>query len=300
MDITILSDTRMPTNMNYPGHGLGRALSRIAGGLVERGHTVTVCGGYGSDVKGCRMVIDANEDQRAYSWIDKHLEADVILDGSHHFGVAILRPDWPVVCKVADGEGFAPRNRVYGDSTIAGYFELPEGKVIPEGVDVDNIPFIPDGRGEHLLFASAIWVHKKPDVAIEVAQKAGRPIWFMGEEYSPGFSPDKFLRPQTGAAFYEELARAHGVIYPLASMVTLEAAATGTPGISGMVGDDWVADGITGFIRPDVEGMAEAVTHLGDLDKKAMREWVCDNRSVAKMAAEYETLLERAANGEVW
>lgn len=303
MKIAILSDTRLPTNINYPGHGLGRSIARIGTGLAARGHDVTVYAGYFSGVDGCKVIEDTHEDQRSYSLAAQGMsDYDVVLDGSHHFGLSILLPDLPVVCKVADGEGVAPRNRVYGDKTIPVFFKMEQpGLVIPEGVDVDNIPFVPGGRGDHLLFASALWKQKRPELAVEVARKAGVPIWIMGERHGDEeWGEDRYIEPQAGAAFYDELAKARGVVYPQASMVTLEAAATGTPGISGLEGDDWVEEGVTGFIRPSVEEAAEAVKFLDGLDKKAMREWVCDNRSVAVMAAKYERALERAANGELW
>lgn len=300
MKILILSDCRLPTNMAYPGHGLGRSIARIAIGLAARGHDVTVCGGFNSDVPGCAMRIDANEDQRAYSMAAKPIDCDVMLDGSHHFGLSTLRPEIPGVCKVADGEGHAPRNRVYGDRTIAGYFGFPQGVVIPEGVDVEHIPFVSDGRNNHLLFASAIWPQKKPGIAVEVARKAGVPIWFLGQQHTNGWDADQYLPPMAGEAFYAELGKAKGVIYPVASMVTLEAAATGTPGISMLPGDDWVEDGVTGYIREDVEEAAEVVPLLDTLDRRKMRQWVEDCRSIAVMAEQWERVLERAANKEVW
>jgi glycosyltransferase involved in cell wall biosynthesis len=300
MKILILSDCRLPTNLDYPGHGLGRSIARIAIGLAARGHDVTVCGGFNSDVPGCTMRIDANEDQRAYAMAAKPIDCDVLLDGSHHFGLATLRPDVPAACKVADGEGQAPRNRVYGHPNIPLNYGFPVGVVVCEGVDVDAIPFVPDGRNNHLLFASAMWPVKKPEVAVAVAKKAGVPIWLMGYGTPLDLPADTQLPAKSGAEFYAELARARGMIYPMASLAQLEAAATGTPSICMLATDIWLEEGVTGFIREDVEEAAEVVPLLDGLDRKKIRQWVADCRSVTVMAEQWERVLQRVANGETW
>lgn len=303
MKIGILSDTRLPTDIAYPGHGLGRSLARIAIGLAKRGHDVTLYGGLGSKVDGCAVVEDAHEDQRAYAMVERKLDYDVMIDGSHHFGLARLRDDIPMVCKVADGEGKAPRCRVYGEKTIPLYFGMQEpGEVIIEGVDVENIPFVPGSREAHLLWIGlkAAAYHKRPEIAVEVAKKAGHPIWLMGDGADLPLEADAQPKAKSGAGFYAELARAYGTITITASMSALEAAATGTPTVSMLPGDEWVEDGVSGFVVDSEEAAVEAVGKLGGLDQRKMRQWVEAERGLGKMAAEWERVLERAANGERW
>lgn len=301
MKIALLSDTRLPTSLNYGGHGLGRAVARLATGLVARGHDVTVFAGYGSEVPGCTVIEHSNEDQRAYMLAAQENTFDVWIDGSHRFQLAYLREDWPMVCKPVDKEGQAPRNRVYNNAANPAYLGQGAGMVINEGIDIDTIPFGANHRSSHALFAgllSAGW--KRPDQAVEVAKRAEREIWLMGDGGPLDLPADKQIPAKCGQDFYNELSSASVLIMPIGGTVTLEAAACGTPSISLWQGDSWIEDGVSGFVCEDVRTAAERLDDATHLDPIKMREWVASERSVAKMAEQWEAVLALAANGERW
>jgi glycosyltransferase involved in cell wall biosynthesis len=300
MRLAILSDTRLPTDINYPGHGLGRAIYRLAWALERRGHDVTVYAGPGSRVPGCQMVIHQDEDQRALSMATRAMDYDAYLDGSHHFEFAKLRDDLPIVCKVVDAEGHAPRNRVYGCKNHPARFGDPDGMVIPEGLDITTLPFYDGVRGKHLVcvgLLSASW--KRFDLVSETAINAGRPLWLIGSEGPAPVSADKQLQIEDRLLFFDTLAHAGAVISAVPATSFLEGAACGTPSL-GLTDDGMIEDGITGFVRDTPGELAECCNHLKEIDPKRARAWIAECRSADGMAAQYEKLFERVANGERW
>jgi glycosyltransferase involved in cell wall biosynthesis len=54
-----------------------------------------------------------------------------------------------------------------------------------------------------------------------------------------------------------------------------------------------VVDGVTGFIRTDIDDMVEAVSHLGELSPEACRARVADNFTAEVMVAGYEKVFEQ-------
>jgi glycosyltransferase involved in cell wall biosynthesis len=69
-----------------------------------------------------------------------------------------------------------------------------------------------------------------------------------------------------------------------------EAMATGTPVVAFRAGSvpEVVVDGVTGFVRDTMRGMAEAIPRVRDLDRRACRAHVERLFSPAAMADGYE------------
>lgn len=300
MNIAVLSDVRLPTDIHYAGHGLGRSAARISAGLVKRGHKVTLYAGAGSKVDGCTVHIHSDENERAEELYRKGRNYDVYLDSTHFFRLAHLAGDWPVVCKICDMEGQAPRNRIYGTSAHARQRNDPRPRIIFEGLSIDDYPFNGGKRGDHLVFAgllSAGW--KRPDLAYEVAQKLDRTLWMVGSG-----GPLDFPCPQPGAIepprFYRVLGRATAIVSAVPTMSFLEGAACGTPSL-GLVADEFIADGITGFARETVDKLADAARDgLATLTPARCREWVAAERSAERMCELWEAALVDAMSGKVW
>ncbi len=292
MQIALLSDTRLPTNINYGGHGLGRSIARIAIGLTKRGHKVTVFGGKGSDVSGCTVHMHEDENARADDLFRQGKQYDAYVDCSHYFRLATLAPDWPILCKVVDMEGHAPRNRIYGCKRHALEHSEPDGQIIFEGLDIDDIPFNPGPRGDHLLWCGLKVAWKRPELAVEIAKKADMPIILMGEGSLEGLAPE--LPAIAPPRYYKVIGRARGIVSAVLTMSFLEGAATGTPSLYlGEPGDTFVEDGITGYSAPVVDDLAKlAREKMSALDAGKMRAWVAAERSVDKMAALWERALE--------
>ena len=79
MKIAVLSDTRLPTSANYAGHGLGKQVLAAANGLANKGHSVTLFAGAGSQFAHGPLVIEA--DEKAFSPFLNTF--DVVLDSTH-------------------------------------------------------------------------------------------------------------------------------------------------------------------------------------------------------------------------
>lgn len=321
MKILICSDNRYPTNLDYPGHGLGRSLARLGMGLAKRKHDVHFMAGPGSFVEGCTFETYETPEQDWFTHIATYMQNylaqfDAIIDGTHSFTLAKLKPDLPIVCKVADAENPAPYRRVYGTRALFEY--VGDGKhaeVVPEGIDIDNIPFFEGERLPRLLWTglkSAVW--KKPQVAIEIAKKANLPITMLGNgeyrESLPEYTSIYNMPGMSGESYYKILGTSFCLVQPVPSMAQLEAAATGTPSLGMWKNDDWLVSGLTGFKAYDAEQAASLLTKglgwalMSQFDnpkmRKQMREWVADNRSLTTMAKGWEDLLIQAADKVMW
>jgi glycosyltransferase involved in cell wall biosynthesis len=96
----------------------------------------------------------------------------------------------------------------------------------------------------------------------------------------------------------ELLGGAAAMLFPVSwrepfGMVMIEAMACGTPVLATPRGSvpEVVRDGVTGYIRPDVDGLAEAAGRLSHLDRDACRAHVAERFSGEAMADAYERVM---------
>ncbi|HEX6130776.1 MAG TPA: glycosyltransferase, partial [Actinomycetota bacterium] len=78
-----------------------------------------------------------------------------------------------------------------------------------------------------------------------------------------------------------------------------EAMACGTPVVATPRGafPEIVRDGVTGFLRSDVDGLADAARRVGELDPRACRDHVRASFDDAVMTARYEAVYASIAGG---
>jgi glycosyltransferase involved in cell wall biosynthesis len=171
----------------------------------------------------------------------------------------------------------------------------PSARVIPAGVNVDKIPFSSE-HGDYLVFMGANVAHKQPNIAAEVAKKAGKEIRFIG----PGF------QEVSEAEKWKILGGALGLLCPYTIDASprspLEAAACGTPTLC-LDKDgtkDHVYEGVTGHICSNSDEMAFWIEYLPDLSAEKMRAWVTHEHSNQRAARAIERLLMLVADGETW
>jgi hypothetical protein len=299
--VALLSDNRFPSRRWYPGYGLGRSLARLGTALAKRGHDVTIFCKSGSFVEDCTVVFDKGEGDDLATYVRDHWPVGCpIVDSTHQFRLMYQRPDWPIVAKICDLEGRAPRNRVYGCQTHKRWHQDEPGLIIPEGIDVNEYPFYPGPRQPHLLFVGrGMMAWKRPDIAKEVADRLSWPIHFHGEGQLP-FEGAIQEEPLDYPAFFDVLGRARAVIGPTPTTSVLEGAVLGTPGLSLSPDDNLFEEGVTGFSGWTVDELVEKAQALDTLDPQRMRDWVASERSIDQTALLWEQALERVAEGERW
>ena len=179
------------------------------------------------------------------------------------------------------------------------------------GIDPEAFAFDADGGG-YLLFFGRIHPEKGTHLAIEVARRAGLPLVIAGivhdeayhlEQIAPHIDGDRvrFIGEARGA----DRARVLGGARALLQLNTrperfglsmVEAMACGTPVIGTRCGSipEIVADGVTGFVRADVDGLVRSVDDVAHIDRRACRERVERLFTVDAMVEGYLSAYEQA------
>ena len=168
-------------------------------------------------------------------------------------------------------------------------------------------------REDHLAFLGRISPEKRPDLAIEVARRTGRPLRIAAKvdpvdiEYhqatvEPLLGEDVTFVGEIGEADKPAfLASAAATMFPSDwpepfGLVMIESMAAGTPVIALRRGSvpEIIADGVSGFICDDVDEMVDAVRRLDELDPEACRRHAA-RFDIDVMCAGYESVYESIA-----
>jgi glycosyltransferase involved in cell wall biosynthesis len=182
-------------------------------------------------------------------------------------------------------------------------------RTIYHGTPEEQWKFNPT-RGKYLAFLGRFSPEKRPDLAIEVARRAGIPLKMaakvdrVDQQYfetvvkpllsTPGVEYVGEISEREKVQF---LGQALALLFPIDwaepfGLVMIEALACGTPVIARPCGSvpEVLKDGITGFIASELDGLVEAVCKVGDLSRRIVREEFETRFSAAIMAAHYEEL----------
>jgi glycosyltransferase involved in cell wall biosynthesis len=180
--------------------------------------------------------------------------------------------------------------------------------------------FQPQGGGDYLVFLGRISPEKRPDLAIEIAQRAGLPVKLaakvdqVDQEYF-----DMVIRPLLalpGVDYLGELddseknrllVGAKALVFPIDwpepfGLAMIEAMACGTPVVAYRRGSvpEVVDDGVSGYIVEDVAGAVDALGRLDRLDRATIRGTFLRRFSIVRMVqdyiAVYDQLIERPAD----
>lgn len=298
MNIAVLSDTRLPTHIAFPGHGLGKLALALANGLRARGHDVTLFGGRGSAFEGTLLLF---EDEKDYTSAITN-QYDVVLDITHFH--TLQHPKGINVS--VDREATPGKNAIFPSEAHRRFHRYkPEAaRVIPHGVD---IPAMPDVKREgYFAYVSAFFTGKQPNMAADAARIAGVELLTAG--FTPPAPPPtaRYVGALSGDDKYRFLAKAQALLYPASTesggLVPLEAASVGTPSIVSAYGgaSEQILEGVTGYAVHDTDEMVEAIKKVDALDRDKIRQWVIDCRSVERMIDAYEQACIDVANGITW
>jgi glycosyltransferase involved in cell wall biosynthesis len=165
---------------------------------------------------------------------------------------------------------------------------------------------------KYLAFLGRISPEKRPDLAIEIAQRAGWPIRIAAKvDPVDQVYYDTKIRPLLalpGVEFIGEvgesdkmrfLAGAHALLFPIDwpepfGLVMIEAMACGTPVIAFRRGSvpEVVEHGLTGFVVDTLDEAVQAVSAVDRLNRLTLRMVFLDRFSVKRMAADHVRLYE--------
>ncbi len=184
--------------------------------------------------------------------------------------------------------------------------------VVHNAINVQTFPFLANKK-DYLLCLARVSPEKGTHLSIEVAHRLSMPLIIAGKvdvvdrEYF-----EAMVEPHidgTNVRFFGEAnakekrdlyARARCLLAPIEweepfGLVMPEAMACGTPVIAFARGaaPEIIVDGETGFLVDDVDGMVEAVRHVGDIDPRRCRSHVEERFNVPVMVDGYLDAYER-------
>lgn len=320
--------------------GTERVVHELTSELVRRGHDVTVFASGDSDVP-CRLIPTVDRALRpagleadSGGWFTKTL--DIVAQHAADFDVIHSHLEWWSV-------PLARSSAVPVVATFHGRLDLPwadrlfenapEGMVaisrhqasthpdvpwtiIHNGLSLDQAPFVEE-QGDAFCFVGRIDPEKGVISAIEIAQRAGRPLRIAAKVgnmarqrayYEDVFRPAlakagravEYLGELKPAERDQLFAESYATIMPGAwpepfGLVSIESLACGTPVLARRVGalPEIIREGVDGFFGDDVTAMAFYADRLGSLDRVAIRERVVERFSAARMTDRYEELYAR-------
>lgn len=326
MRIAFLSDTMAATSENVQGHGLGRANTTIATGLLNRGHDVTLFGAPGSQFAGRTIVCDGAgqkyEPQLAKAAYHMRDEFDAYIDAGHKHALGMLFGGIPLLNLYHDKWQPHGRNAVLVSEGLRTLLstEFKSAKVVHN--QIDPLPFVPSYRADddpaYAMFIGFVYKWKAPILAIEAAARARLKLymagnwqentdglWHEGENSLllnaiPPYQRNELLR---GAQVYLQLGHSEAF-----GLTTVEAGLCGTPTVAWPTGGnlDTVSNGVNGvFIDPRnpdrVEAVCLAIKEAKSLNRRRVYEYTLERFGCPeRQAAQFETLLEDVIGGKRW
>lgn len=188
---------------------------------------------------------------------------------------------------------------------------------VHHGVPAAEFP-VGDGAGDYLLFLGRISPEKCPDVAIRVAQRAGKRLRIAAkvdavdrEYFRTHVEPlldsghVEFLDEVSGDDKARLLGEATALLFPIDwpepfGLVMIEALACGTPVIARARGSvpEVIEDGVTGLIAETEDELVAAVAAVDQLDRGACRAAFERRFTDAAMCDRYLAVYERVVAGE--
>jgi glycosyltransferase involved in cell wall biosynthesis len=326
--------------------GIEWIVSSLADGLTALGHDVTLVANGDSETSAELVsVFDGSTPQRLGDmWMEAahavaaYLRADdvdVIHDHTGVIGPAIaaagnlrvpvvntLHGPWTqdnVVLYRAIGRNVALTAISHDQASRA-----PDGvrvaAVVHNGIELDAYA-VGRQREDFLLFVGRASHEKGPEVAIEVARRAGLPLVMAMKVNEPAEHRylEQVVRPamhgadvdlRTDVEHDEKsdlMMRARAVVVPIGwdepfGLVMAEAAASGAPVVAFRRGSapELVLDGISGRLVPpgDIDAMVRAVKDIASIDPLDCRAWAEGRFSARRMVRRYlRVYAELAAHG---
>lgn len=332
--IAITVDPEIPVPPKLYG-GIERVVDMLVCGLIERGHDVTLFA-HPDSATGARLNPYPALRSRAKFDLIKNLSyvSSRLLSGDfdlvHSFArLAYLLPVLPkgIPKLMSYQRGITPRSVEWGEKLshgtlhfsgcskhqIRAYAGRENWHVVYNGVPANAYQLQESVAADApLVFLGRLEQIKGPQVAIDVAKRAGRKLVLVGnipdasehkkffeEEIKPhlGNGSISYFGPANDRQKNEILRSAAALLFPIQwdepfGIVMAEALACGTPVIAFARGSapEVVEHGVNGFLSDSVEEMVDNVEQLGVIDRRRARQSMEAKFSDSAIVNEYVTL----------
>ena len=193
------------------------------------------------------------------------------------------------------------------------HLHLTWAGTVHHGLAPERFRFSPE-PGDYLAFLGRLAPEKQPDVAIEIARRAGVPLRIAAkidaadrEYFERVVAPllddplVEFIGEIGDADKSAFLGGARALLFPIDwpepfGLVMIEAMACGTPVIARPCGSvpEVLRPGVTGFIADSVSDLVDAVKRIDTIDRARCRREFEERFSVGRMVDDYEALYQRA------
>ncbi|WP_310069372.1 glycosyltransferase family 4 protein [Paraburkholderia caledonica] len=189
---------------------------------------------------------------------------------------------------------------------------------IYHGLPLDEFEFQPE-PASYLLFLGRLMPGKRPDLAVEIARRAGLPLKMAGkihpgerdyfaQQIEPLLEDSRdftdYLGEVGGDLRRQLIANARALLFPVEwaepfGMVMIEAMACGTPVVAFERGavPEVLTHGVNGFIVDNVEQAVSAVARIGEIDRAECRRSFEQRFTAARMAGDYLRVYENLLVG---
>ncbi|HXU85527.1 MAG TPA: glycosyltransferase family 4 protein [Verrucomicrobiae bacterium] len=310
------------TELDRRGHEVttfASADSAVPGRLVGTVPQALRPAGHGGDISGYMLstMLRVLDRDREFDLIHSHLE---------WYSLALRRATRRPVVATFHGRLDLPWSRdaladrpdgmvAISESQASTHPDVP-WTIVHNGLTLDPSPFN-ERRSEALAFVGRVTPEKGIIEAIEIAQRADRPLRiaakigptpkeqaFNDEVFQPALRAAggqvEFLGELSGTERDALFADSSAVLMPGSwpepfGLVAIEALACGTPVLARRVGGlaEIIRDGVDGFFGDDVTELAFLVDRVAELDRAEIRASVIDRFSAKRMADGYEALYAR-------
>lgn len=333
MRIAQLTSPQAPVSPWADGH-VERRAGLLADGLVDAGDEVTLLAAEGSNTRA-HLVSSPRDDQPdLYALVEHLMGADPLIRGADvvhdHTDIralltAVNGDPWIVHTLRNSSNGDEPMPVDVGRITLVApthhqasrHSAIDFAAVIHDGIRIDDHPLVRHREG-HLAYVGPARPEGGPLIAIAVAELLGCELvlaldvrgdderGYWRETLAPRVR-DASVRVRLmsfgdRSERHAVLGRARALLMPAPldgdhGLLTVETGALGTPVVvfdrDGV--EEFVADGVTGFVVPagDAPAMADAVDRADTIDPATCRSWVAGRFSHERMVGEYRALYER-------
>ena len=321
-----------------PGYGgIERVVAVLADGLVARGHDVTLFAAPGSRTRARLVTVldappllgdPASTSDDLFHTASAFLSAaqfDVVHDHTS-LGPALgamldgrvpvlhtLHGPWTALSRRSFG---LVHERVHlvaiSRAQQRANLGLRYAGVVYNGIDLDAHP-MSEEKEPFLVYVGRVSPEKRPELAIEIARRAGLPLTMVVKRTEPAERAywDALVAPRLGGDVevldepphevkVDVMRRARAIVFPIDwpepfGLVMAEAMACGTPVVARPLGaaPEVVEEGVTGFLRSTVGELAQVVAEVDQISPHACRARAERLFSGEAMVDAYERLYAR-------